>query len=282
MTFDSVWVPRPYSIAVIMPTRGRTEILLKSIKSLVLNADDVSRMQILLAFDEDDAVGFSYYTTHVAPWMKAQQVAYSAWKSPRLGYGRLHDYYNFLAQQARADWIVGWNDDAVMDSPAWDTEIRSHNGKFLLLAFRSNHDHPYAIFPVIPTDWVTMLGHYSLHNQTDAWISQIAYALGIYQPINSRVIHERADLISEVVPDQTYQQREYREGNPNDPRDFLHPEMTRARYHDTDRLAWYLDRIGQPTRWLAVLAGEQKMFDLLLANDTKGYLQTWQLKRPTV
>ena len=281
MKFDSICVPRPYSIAVIMPTRGRTEILLNSLKSLVLNADDASRIQILLAFDEDDETGFAYYRSDVQPWMESVQVAHATWRSPRLGYGRLHDYYNFLAQQARSDWIVGWNDDAVMNSPGWDTEIRSYTGQFRLLAFRSNHDHPYAIFPVIPTDWVTVLGHYSRHNQTDAWISQIAYALGIYQPIESYVIHERADLVAGVAEDATYQERQYQEGNINDPQDFVHPQNTVARYQDTDRLAWFLDRIGQPTRWLAVLAGEQNPFDLMMANDTKGYLQTWQVKAPT-
>ena len=178
--------------------------------------------------------------------------------------------------QARADWIVGWNDDAVMNSPGWDTEIRSYTGQFRLLAFRSNHDHPYAIFPVIPTDWVTVLGHYSRHNQTDAWISQIAYALGIYQPIESYVIHERADLVAGVAEDATYQERQYQEGDANDPADFIHPEITKLRYQDTDRLAWFLDRIGQPTRWLAVLAGKEKIFEHMLANDSKGYLQTWQ------
>ena len=280
MKFDSICVPRPYVISVIMPTRGRTEVLLNSLKSLVLNADDVSRMQILLAFDEDDSVGYPYYESTVRPWMEQVGVAHATWKSPRLGYRRLHDYYNFLAHQARADWIVGWNDDAVMSSQGWDSEIVTYTGQFKLLAFRSNHDHPYAIFPVIPVDWINVLGHYSLHNQTDAWISQIAYALDIYEPIKSYVTHERADLVAGVAQDATYQEREYLEGDASNPVDFLHPEITKLRYQDTDRLAWFLDRISQPTRWLDVLAGRQDPFDKMLANDTKGYLQTWQPNQP--
>jgi hypothetical protein len=281
MKFESICVPRPYDIAVIMPTRGRTEMLLDSIKSLILNADDVSRIQVLLAFDEDDSVGYTFYQSDVRVFMEQAGVAHATWKTPRLGYRRLHDYYNFLAAQAQSTWILGWNDDARMDSQGWDTEIRSYQGQFRLLAFRSNHDHPYAIFPVIPADWFHVLGHYSLHNQTDAWISQIAYALGIYQPIRSYVTHERADLVEGVVQDATYQEREYQEGDVNNPVDFVHPEVSRRRWQATDRLAWYLDRIGQPTRWLQVLSGQQQPFDQMLANDTKGYLKTWQLNQPT-
>lgn len=281
MKFDSICVPRPYAIAVIMPTRGRTQMLFDSIKSLILNADDVSRIQVLLAFDEDDDVGYPFYESEIKPWMEQAGVHHAAWKSPRLGYRRLHDYYNFLALQAKADWIVGWNDDARMHSPAWDSEILNYKGQFRLLAFRSNHDHPYAIFPVIPSDWINVLGHYSLHNQTDAWISQIAYALDIYQSIQSYVTHERADLVQGVAEDATYNEREYLEGDASNPADFVHPEVSRARWQDTDRLAWYLDRIGQPTRWLDVLAGRQQPFDRMLANDTKGYLKTWNLNQPT-
>ena len=277
MKFDSICVPLPYAIAVIMPTRGRTEILLNSLKSLVLNADDVSRIQILLAFDEDDNIGYPYYESTVKPWMAQVGVANIVWKSPRLGYRRLHDYYNFLASQAKSDWIVGWNDDARMESQGWDSEIVKYTSQFKLLAFRSNHDHPYAIFPVIPRDWIHILGHYSLHNQTDAWISQIAYALDIYHPIDSYVIHERADLVDGVEKDATYQEREYLEGDTSNPVDFTHPEMTRLRYQDTDKLAWYLQRIGVPNTWMDVLSGKLSPFEKLLANDKKGYLRKWQI-----
>ena len=277
MKFDSICVPRPYAIAVIMPTRGRTEILLNSLKSLVLNADDVSRIQILLAFDEDDNIGYPYYESTVKPWMAQVGVANIVWKSPRLGYRRLHDYYNFLASQAKSDWIVGWNDDARMESQGWDSEIVKYTSQFKLLAFRSNHDHPYAIFPVIPRDWIHILGHYSLHNQTDAWISQIAYALDIYHPIDSYVVHERADLVDGVEKDATYQEREYLEGDTSNPLDFTHPEMTRLRYQDTDKLAWYLQRIGVPNTWMDVLSGKLSPFEKLLANDKKGYLRKWQI-----
>jgi hypothetical protein len=277
MKFDSICVPRPYAIAVIMPTRGRTEILLNSLKSLVLNADDVSRIQILLAFDEDDNIGYPYYESTVKPWMAQVGVANIVWKSPRLGYRRLHDYYNFLASQAKSDWIVGWNDDARMESQGWDSEIVKYTSQFKLLAFRSNHDHPYAIFPVIPRDWIHILGHYSLHNQTDAWISQIAYALDIYHPIDSYVVHERADLVDGVEKDATYQEREYLEGDTSNPVDFTHPEMTRLRYQDTDKLAWYLQRIGVPNTWMDVLSGKLSPFEKLLANDKKGYLRKWQI-----
>jgi hypothetical protein len=52
----------------------------------------------------------------------------------RQGYHRLHIYNNKLAEHTDARWLMIWNDDAVMETQGWDTEIMQHEGEFKLLA----------------------------------------------------------------------------------------------------------------------------------------------------
>ena len=51
-----------FDIAMLLATRGRTDMLDRSIRSLVDLADDVSRIQLMFAFDRDDEVGFGFFS----------------------------------------------------------------------------------------------------------------------------------------------------------------------------------------------------------------------------
>jgi hypothetical protein len=42
--------------------------------------------------------------------------------------------------------------------------------------------------------WLDVIGHLSLHSMTDAWLSQIAYCVDIWERIDINVVHDRADL----------------------------------------------------------------------------------------
>jgi hypothetical protein len=43
-----------FNIAVLLPTRGRAEMLERSIQSLISLAKDPNQIQLMLAFDNDD------------------------------------------------------------------------------------------------------------------------------------------------------------------------------------------------------------------------------------
>lgn len=278
MNFNSISFDYPYAISVLLPTRKRPKMLEDSIKSLVNNAKSPEKLQILLAFDNDDYESFDYYESNILPWCKNQNVAVSAYKTQRLGYTRLHEYYNFLADEALANWLVIWNDDAEMTSKDWDAEISSFTGKLLLLAFRSNHDHPYALFPVIPKDWYNVCGHVSLHPQNDAWISNVGYILDLYQPIASYVKHHRPDITGQGELDDTANEKIYLEGNVNDPQDFNHVDQHVLRCRDVDRLAWFLKTTGHDiSRWHNIMQGKLDPWIKLRENDPKGYTKTVKL-----
>jgi len=263
---------RPVAISILLPTRGRREALLKSLNSLLETASDTTRLEFLLGIDEDDEGCKEYIEKHVAPIMQKAGVECKANIFKPLGYENLHTYVNTLASSANGDWLMFWNDDGIMLTEKWDDVIESYTGQFKLLAPKDNHNgHPYAIFPIVPMDWFKLMDHLSINAQNDAWLSHIAYMLDIFERIDVEFLHDRADITGNN-DDETFRNRKYMEGNPNDPKDFGHPEMQQARVRSAFKIAWFLDKIGQHSDWWdKVQSGEQEPFEKMKwAENVKG------------
>lgn len=248
-------------ISVILPTRGRTTALKNCIESLVTKAANPRRVEIVMGIDEDDTNTIEYVKSEVAPMLQPYQVECRAQIFKPQGYENLHVYVNTLAGSTNGEWIFFWSDDALMQTQDWDNVIASYTGQFKLLGPRDNHDgHPYAIFPIFPRDWFMLLDHVSQNAQNDAWLSHIAYMLDIFERIPVDVLHDRADLTGNNN-DQTFMNRKYMEGNPNDPRDFGHPDMQKARVASAYKIAWFLEKTGRPSEWWRnVISGKQDPF----------------------
>lgn len=259
-------------ISILLPTRGRTEVLKTSIMTLLDNVNDPTCLELLFGLDEDDNDIIEYIKTEIAPILQEQGVESRANIFKPLGYENLHNYVNTLAQSATGEWLFFWNDDCLMQTKDWDVVINSYTGQFKLLAPKDNHNgHPYAILPIIPKDWFILIGHLSQNAQNDAWVSHIAYMLDIFERIDIEFIHDRADITGNN-DDETFQNRKYMEGNPEDPRDFGHPDMQNARVATAHKIAWFLEKTGRDTSWWEkVKAGEQNPFEKMVwAEGVKG------------
>jgi len=245
---------------------------------MIESAHDLKSVQFLLGFDRDDTVGKTHFMEQVRPWLLEKNVNYKALVFEPMGYARLHEYVNRLATQSDADWLFFWNDDAVMQTLGWDTEITARTGQFRLLSVRTHRDHPYSIFPIVPREWFDILGDYlSPHSLTDAWLSQQAYMLNILERIDVHVSHDRFDLTGNNN-DSTYQEREVFEGNPSNPKDFHHPAWAQKRITDTDRLAAHMRELGLDTTWWEnVKSGTQDPWQKLKENDTHGQMMQFKL-----
>jgi hypothetical protein len=267
-----------YKIAILLPTRGRTVALTRSVLSLVNRAVDVSSIELLFGFDDDDTVGMEHFEKELKPHLDRRDVAYQAFIFSPLGYSRLNEYVNTLAMSADADWLIFWNDDAVMDSTGWDRVITSHTGEFKLLAFHTHRDHPYSIFPIVPRAWLDLIGYLSPHQISDCWLSQQAYLLDIWERIPVWVTHDRADLTGNNK-DATFQNRIMFEGNPADPRDFNYIEWTRLRLNDCEKLAQYMESQGISTQWWRdVLAKKQDPWVKMNQNDPNNQVHNYKVQ----
>lgn len=256
-----------YSISVLLPTRGRTDALTRSVKSIVENVSDVKNIQILFGIDTDDKVGREHFTAEVQPYLDGLGVAYKAIGFKPMGYIGLNRYYNGLAAQAEGDWLFVWNDDAVMDTFDWDLVVKKYNGKFTLLKIHTHNEHPYSIFPIYPKEWYDLFGFLARHQMIDAELSQIAYMLDLITIVDIHATHDRADITGNNK-DETFKMKFCLEGNPASPADFHNIRYGKARMEDSDTIADYLKSKGHDTSfWEAVKAGTQDPWEKLKAND---------------
>lgn len=254
-------------ISILLPTRGRTTQLLRSVESLIDLAQDPAAVQWLFGFDNDDMDTYQWFQEHVLPKIMTSGARYTCMGFEPMGYARLNEYVNRLADKATGNWLVFWNDDAVMETHGWDSVINSYTGHFCLQAFDTHNMHPYSIFPIVPREWLEVVGHLSLHQLNDAWMSQIAWILNIVQRIDVKVKHDRFDLTGNNN-DLTYQQRKIFEGNINDPRDFNYVTNRIARFKDAGVIAEYLELKGvDMSRWNDVSNKQIDPWDKMLAAD---------------
>jgi hypothetical protein len=256
-----------FDIAILLATRGRTDSLSRSIRSLVDLADNIKGVQIMFAFDKDDSVGPSHFLTDIKPMLDQAGVSYTAMTFEPMGYVNLHKYNNAMAARTDSKWLVIWNDDAVMETQGWDSQIMNYGGQFKLLAFRTHNLHPYSIFPIVPRKWYDLLGYISPHPTQDGWVSQQAYLLDIYERIEVEVLHDRYDLTGNNG-DETFRNRPMLEGKPDDPNDFHSTKMIDLRHRDAAKLATWLRSQGVSVAFFeAVFAGTQDPWEKLAKND---------------
>lgn len=244
------------SISVLLPTRKRISLIKRCTESLLDNAKDPNKIQLLYGVDDDDSESLKFLKDVKHP-------ARSVIKFKRLGYENLHRYNNALSVYAQGTWIMIFNDDAIMQTKDWDSEIGKFDGQFKLLRVQESTGHPYSIFPIVPWDWFRCLDHLSLHGQNDAWLSEIAYMLDIMQDVPVKVLHDRADITGNNN-DEIFKTRVYKEGNPKEEGDLHHQKTINQRFADASKLAWYLDKIGQPSlHWQKIVRKEVEPFTKL-------------------
>ena len=256
-----------YDIAVLLPTRGRTAALTRSIYSLMNRTKNISRVKLLIAFDEDDTVGMTHFTETMQDELDRRDIHWEALVFEPMGYIRLNEYVNELSRKCDAKWFMFWNDDAMMETTNWDEEILKYNDQFKILAVHTHNEHPYSIFPIVPRDWLDLFSYLSPHQMSDAWISQVAYMLDILERIPVWVTHDRFDLTGNNH-DETFKNRPQLEGNPKNPNDFHSDHWHRRRIADTEKIADYMKSKGiDTTFWENIKLNKQNPWEKLEAND---------------
>jgi hypothetical protein len=119
-----------------------------------------------------------------------------------------------------------WNDDALMLTENWDDEIRKEDGYFGLLRMPCvTMNHPFALFPIVPREWVDFFGKVSPVNHSDWWIYNVTVPVGRMKNIPVQVYHDRADVTG-GNNDETFREQSYNADgkDPTNPEDYIHPQ----------------------------------------------------------
>jgi glycosyltransferase involved in cell wall biosynthesis len=168
--------------SILLPTRKRKDLCIKSIESIINNAYDKKSFEILLAFDNDDE---SY--KHIIERCRELDVEFSYISMERVGYKNLEIYYNSLCEISKGEMLWLWNDDAFMMTKNWDLILKQCGDDFVF-DFANNH-YPF-IFPMVPAKYVKELGHFSLQAHNDTWIEIIfRYNLNICKFVSNVFIY---------------------------------------------------------------------------------------------
>lgn len=211
-------------ISVLTPTRGRPQALAESVDSLMDLAEEPSNVEVLAAVDPDDVEGY----------VRPLPALYDVWvSSVRHGYIGIHCYYNFLATHAAGDWLLIWNDDALMRTQGWDKIVESQAPAVLRPS--ANHHHELNLFPVWPTRWARHIGHVSLCFNADTWVQEVGNLLGGQQNIPVEIFHDRDNVTgSGKFADQTAAEGTLQSDQSCSV--FNSPEMAAARQQDANRI----------------------------------------------
>lgn len=186
-------------VSIMVPTRGRPELLQRSIESVFRNGQlRPSDVEIMAAVDADDE----------ATVEMAQRLADTVYTHEvRMGYERLHEYVNPMARDAEGEWIWLFNDDATILTVGWDV-ILLRERPWGVLDPVTNHPQDHrdgqAIFPIVHRSLVEAMGHFSRSNHNDTYITAVGrgVAEGFVRGVGIEVYHDRPDLTGRSM-DQT-------------------------------------------------------------------------------
>lgn len=108
-------------VSVIFATRGRPNHLMQALDSLLSLAVDTSQIEIILKLDDDDTATLQAVAGLCGrhPHLKIDPVV-----TPRgRGFPEMGGWINLLADRAKGDWILIFNDDARMRVQDWDRKL---------------------------------------------------------------------------------------------------------------------------------------------------------------
>ncbi len=174
-------------LSVLVPSRGRAELLKFSLDSLELEQNG---LEALVWLDDDD------------PQLAKYQQFFSdndrlkLFIKPRVGYKGFHTMINFLASQASGDWLFLWNDDAYMGSGEWYSTFTEH------ASLIDPKEEPVVLniwtplinrgeFPVVSRKFYELLGHISQNTRCDIWTYKVSHYARIQRQIRGIDLRHR-------------------------------------------------------------------------------------------
>jgi len=189
------------TVDLLLPTRGRPELLARSLRSLSQTANP-RNLRLYAAVDADDP---TLPETQHALW--ATNIDTHVWVVPdRYGYHRMEKYYNELARRGYGQWILLWNDDATMLNTGWDDQLAALPPDVLVAEFDAQLYPHHLTFPAVRRELVRQVGGFSPHtSHADTYWQIVGRTLGVARSLQARIHHDRYDLTGNNN-DQTYQE----------------------------------------------------------------------------
>lgn len=230
-------------VSVLLPTRGRTHGLHRSVESLLRQCLDRSLVEILLKVDDDDAETLEFVKG--MGWAEPIRV----YSGPRgEGYWHIHEWLTFLGTQARGDWLLNWSDDCEMLTQGWERHLLMKqldgtplggfaDGVFLYLLRNPQRPGNHEYF-AIRREAFHAMGGFGQSPHVDTWLASVFKIIERceYTEIYIKHDNDRAD-------DQTAKDR--RDVTQFSAAYLISSLQSRQRLADAERLLNYIDNFHE-------------------------------------
>lgn len=229
-------------LSILVPSRGRAEILKFSLSSLGL---EENKLEALVWVDDNDSQLAQYQA------LFGDDKRVKLFIKPRVGYKNFHAMLNFLAGNATSDWFFLWNDDCYMDNPQWFKIFAEHaslvdpknNPVVFNIWDQNSSQNP---FPIISRKYFELLGYIAptafshMHVRRVALYSKIQRIVLDIKPNhrNYGLDTEKGDVIDGTKKDiDAVKQQSKHLG-------FLSKSMSQKRNEDTEKIVQYTKTRG--------------------------------------
>lgn len=188
-------------ISVIVPSRNRPEELRFALNSLGLARHG---LEALVWLDKDDPkldTYKKYFDTdpNIRLFIKE-----------RVGYKDSHLMLNFLAKQAKYDWILGFSDDTYFDNPDWFQKVYDFVKQFnpatepVDINIWDPESNRYNLFVFVSRKYFEILDHISLSFAADTWVNLVAQGANIIYGLSGINPKHRKYTNVNLLKDTTY------------------------------------------------------------------------------
>lgn len=190
-------------ISILLPTRGRADRLRSAIFSLFDTASTLTHLELVVRMDDDDqATHDSPVWTEIA-WKAGKLANLKIHGGPRLGYARMHDYYNELAEHADGRLLFIWNDDTEMLTEGWDDKLlrlADEHGPVVQFMRVQAKAHADTTFPVVDRRIFEAVGHLAQHCYVDTWLDKVSAMAGV-QVLRNDIVFRHDRLNDQTASD---------------------------------------------------------------------------------
>jgi hypothetical protein len=225
-------------VSILIPSRDRLSLLNETIYSLVSNARNPEKIEILIRLDFDDFSTLNKIT-EIKTRLQDKIIIGNRFR----GYKDHFIFLNELASVSSGEFLFTWNDDTFMETKNWDDEVLKYSGQFVVLKPEHNMSSLAGFNgnPIYPKKWFEIIGHIALNSQTDNWIHDISTKLGIVKDVNIKIRNE-AFHWGGKVNDKTY-----REGSrfAYDHADYYSKEKSEMRENEYIILKNYIENLNR-------------------------------------
>lgn len=175
---------------VMIPTRGRSQHLENLIQNIFNSVSDTNNIEIVFRCDDDDTETINFLKEKVSDSDKVRMIV-----GPRgIGYSELHVFYNQICESSDAEWFFLFNDDAILNKTDWDVPLAEIKDVVVLQPMTTNGRgwQEGNIFPIMHRKIYETLGHFSVCNMNDCYVSNVANRVDLEKRIDFiEVVHIR-------------------------------------------------------------------------------------------